>query len=114
MTDDAPGAPPALGPCCICLKAPATLIVLLDRVAAVPGHGWGCLECGLPPDGACAVLCLGCIDGYVHGGELHEVCRGYPETDGRMRFTELPATRFQHDLAVHAAQDQAINDLSRE
>src|SRR5258708_10863139 len=44
--------------CCICDSVDnVTAIVMLDVKGEVPGHGWGCVVCGLASDGASAVLC---------------------------------------------------------
>ena len=54
---------PSLGPCCMC-AGDGVNIIMLDRRAVIPGHGWGCFICGLPRDGAVAVLCNGCADRF--------------------------------------------------
>lgn len=97
---------PALGPCCICGgEERICRIVLLDRRCAVPGHGWGCAICGLPPDGAAAVLCGPCCDLWRAGiAALKTACRGFPASDGRIPIDDLSPEPFVHDAAEHAAE----------
>lgn len=90
------------GPCCGCGRddVPATKIVLLPFKNQVPGHGWGCDICDLPPDGACAVLCGECAEGCQRGTVgLRFACRGYPAYDGRMAIGELTVPH-RHDPNV--------------
>ena len=55
--------PRSLGPCCQCECTDGVRnIFLLNRRGAIPGRGWGCVVCGLPPDGAVAVLCDACVE----------------------------------------------------
>jgi len=101
-----------LGPCCICEReilhipgsepAKPVGIIMLDKKCLVPGHGWCCLQCGLPADGAIAVLCGECADRVAAAGEseLRFACRGWPATDGRVPIDELTEP-FEHDLSRH-------------
>lgn len=52
-----PGDTPNLGPCCMCEGGPTHNLIMLNQRGAIPGHGWGCVVCDLPLDGAYAVLC---------------------------------------------------------
>lgn len=95
-----------LGNCCGCGKTgPAVRNLLsLRQKSPTPGRGWGCLQCGLPPDGAQAVLCDACMF-RIHAGEaveavVKEACRGYPRTDGRLPYGLL-AGLHEHNLAMH-------------
>ncbi len=98
MTDDTP----LLGACCICeTEFGVTNIILLDERAVIAGHGWGCVVCNLPSDGASAVLCDGCLELFQAGAPLLFVCRGYPATDGRISRAVSPGPRFAHDEAAH-------------
>ncbi|MBI1207475.1 MAG: hypothetical protein GC191_09340 [Azospirillum sp.] len=95
-------AAPDLGPCCICSGTAPSNILMLARRAAVPGHGWGCVQCGLPSDGAVAVLCDGCLTLYqADAAILTACCRGWPATDGRIAIADLPQGVFEHNLAMH-------------
>ena len=102
MTD----IPVSLGPCCIC-KATDNVrnIIMLKKKAPIPGRGWGCLQCGLPQNGAIIVLCDFCLMTYRARGEviLKYACRGFPASDGRIpiqKLQELP-NNFEHDLTKH-------------
>ena len=98
-------AAPDLGTCCICGTAEGVnVIVMLPLRANNPGHGWGCVVCGLPADGATAVLCDPCGDAYAHDEiTLRFACAGYPGEDGRVPFTDL-VVPFKHDLERHKAE----------
>jgi len=93
-----------LGPCCICRQSGPSVrnIIALDRRGPTPGKGWGCLVCGLPMDGATAVLCDACLDRYRAGlVEILDACTGYPADDGRTPVADLPAGEFHHDMRAH-------------
>ena len=51
------------GSCCACGKSDRTVrnMIALKKRAPVPGTGWGCAQCGLPADGAMAVICDECL-----------------------------------------------------
>jgi hypothetical protein len=93
---------PDLGPCCMCGAPRPYAIVMLKRRAAVRGHGWGCVVCGLPADGAVAVLCDPCFERYHRDpAALTLACAGYPSR-GRPRRHRRPAARRvrpRHDAA---------------
>jgi hypothetical protein len=97
---------PKLGPCCICETTEGVhAIIMLNQRAPVPGHGWGCVQCDLPWDGAVAVLCDPCCEGYQAGTTaLRFACRGYPATDGRIPIDKLPPPDFDHDHAKHQGE----------
>lgn len=100
--DDAPG----LGTCCICEGPGANTIVMLDRRGAEPGKGWGCVVCGLPADGAYAVLCDPCAERYAAGeAELDTACLGYPGEGRRIPIADLPPGEFEHDFSKHSPED---------
>lgn len=100
-----PDNTPDLGPCCICRGTGEDVrnVIMLKKKAPIPGKGWGCLQCGLPMDGAAAVLCDFCLMTYRARGEeiLKYVCRGYPASDGRVAIQTLSTTEFDHDLTKH-------------
>jgi hypothetical protein len=106
---------PKFGPCCMCETEDGVRnMVMLDRRCAIPGHGWGCVVCDLPPDGAAAVLCDPCAARYRdEPAALTVACRGYPAIDGRVAIAQLPAGAFAHDEAKHA-RDQGGNQLLEE
>jgi hypothetical protein len=77
-----------LGPCCACGAVGPSVrnVGMLHKKAPVPGHGWGCVVCDLPPDGALVVLCDACTE---RGAQLRWACRGWPGKDGRIPIDEL-------------------------
>lgn len=92
-----------LGICCACEGSENVRnIICLDRRGPTPGKGWGCFICGLPGDGAVAVLCDECLEGEA---AIRFVCVGYPASDGRMPIEELSDEPFEHDLACHRELD---------
>jgi hypothetical protein len=98
---------PSLGSCCICETFEGVMVILLiNRRAPVPGHGWGCAICGLPSDGACAVFCEPCYEFIEAGASPIFACRGWPGSDGRIKFTELSDEHFDHIGAAHAEQEE--------
>lgn len=87
-----------LGPCCACGgRLNVRNIVTLSRRAPTPGRGWGCAQCGLPTDGAIAVVCDSCLEGQV---PLKQVCDGHPG-DGKRVPIESVTVPFLHDLSRH-------------
>lgn len=94
-----------LGTCCGCRVAGEQVrnIFMLDKKCPVPGHGWGCVQCGLPSDGCCVVLCDACYFRVEMEGldaVCVDACRGYPATDGRMPYADLVG-HHDHDLSKH-------------
>lgn len=95
---DSDEAGPNLGLCCNCKASRAIIPIVITRRAPVPGKGWGCVVCGLPPDGAVAVLCqaCGCADPHPRF-----VCVGYPKEGVRVPIEQLPPGEFDHDMSKH-------------
>ena len=95
---------PDLGPCCSCARVGPSVrnILMLSQKAPIAGHGWGCLLCGLPSDGAVAVVCDTCL---ASDAKLAYACRGYPGADGRVPIEDLTGEHV-HDEAVHRADDE--------
>jgi hypothetical protein len=91
-----------LGTCCGCeTREDVINIIMLNRRAPVPGKGWGCVTCGLPSDGAVAVLCNACAERYQHDETaLRFVCLGYASSGKRFPIDQLPLGRFDHDMSV--------------
>ncbi|MEJ0015675.1 MAG: hypothetical protein WDN25_03765 [Acetobacteraceae bacterium] len=98
-----------LGPCCICEREDGVRnLVMLERRCAMPGRGWSCFTCGLPAEGASAVLCDGCAGEWDAGrAALRFACRGHPASDGRVPICELEEGSFRHDQAKHLADTMA-------
>jgi hypothetical protein len=88
-----------LGKCCSCERPDGVRnVVLLEMLSPTPGRGWHCAECGLPPNGAVAVVCDDC---FRVRRPLRWVCTGYPGTDGRTSWAELQQVPFHHDPERH-------------
>ena len=93
---------PRMGPCCACeCEGPQVRnVVMIDRRAIFAGHGWGCVVCGLSPDGASYVLCDDCFDAKR---PPIFACRGYPGIDGRV-VIEILTAPFDHDMSKHTEE----------
>lgn len=89
-----------LAPCCGCAGAERVRnIFMLPRRGPSPGKGWGCIVCGLPNDGAIAVMCDTCVDNAV---DPQFVVVGYAKSGRRMPVSDLTDQRvFDHDEAKH-------------
>lgn len=91
-----------LGPCCTCgTRSGVRNIVMLEQLAPLPGTGWGCAVCGLPADGAIAVVCDACLE-----QPITHACVGYADRGLRVPLTQLQGTRFAHSEAAHLAQGE--------
>ena len=99
-----------LGPCCGCGATGADVrnIVMLDVKAPEPGKGWGCVVCGLPMDGAYAVMCDVCIGLSV---EPREVVAGYMAEKRRVRRARC-IERFAHDATKHTDEIDATEKIA--
>jgi hypothetical protein len=92
-----------LGPCCCCGSTRKVRnIIMLSRRASVPGTGWGCAVCGLPPDGASYIACDRCVANDV---PPREVVRGYAASGGREPIESLAPEVFDHDMTLHEPGD---------
>jgi hypothetical protein len=100
---------PDLGQCCACEKEDVHSvrnIVCLDRLAPVPGTGWGCFVCGLPMNGASAVICDECLRDEK---EIRFAIKGLAADKQRIPLDELSPYAFQHDPAKHS-EDKDYDD----
>ena len=88
-----------LGQCCACGKSGPDVrnIVMLSFRGPDPGKGWGCLQCGLPTDGASAVLCDGCAEAGAEPREI--VAAGYLATSSAPRPPRPDPLRPRHEQA---------------
>jgi hypothetical protein len=52
------------GSCCACEREDESVrnVVALSVKAPMPNTGWGCMVCGLPLNGALAVVCDTCME----------------------------------------------------
>lgn len=98
---------PNLGACCACGCQGDSVrnIVALRQLAPQPGTGWGCTICGLPNDGAVAVLCDACLHANV---PIRWIVDGYAVDGKRVPIGGIPAVIFQHDPQRHLAHDRAV------
>lgn len=89
-----------LGPCCACGQPGPTVrnIMMLQRLCPVPGRGWGCVVCGLPPNYATAVVCDACLEDSCL---IRWVCTGYPAKDGRTPIEAAPEVKVKHNPLYH-------------
>lgn len=92
--------PPDLGNCCCCGVSGTTVrnIMMLNQRGPTPGSGWGCLQCGLPMDGATAVICDACLESEA---AILFVCDGYPKDNKRVAVADLAPGLFDHDMSRH-------------
>ncbi len=91
---------PNLGPCCSCERIGPSVrnIMTLHLRAPVPGTGWDCFQCSLPPDGAIAVLCDECLEASL---PIRFVCVGRPGEGNRLPIEQLNGEIFDHDMSKH-------------
>lgn len=61
---------------------------------------WGCFQCGLPSDGAVAVVCDACLES---GAPILDVCHGYPKENMRTARESLTEP-FDHDEVAHEGE----------
>lgn len=94
-----------LGACCGCETTEGVRnIMCLEKKAVIAGHGWECFQCGLPSDGAVAVLCDECLEKYqANENFLKIACRGYPAIDGRIEIEKLTGGHG-HDMSKHSEE----------
>ena len=89
------------GACCSCGREGDDLnvqnVVMLEQKASTPGSGWGCVQCGLPCDGAVAVLCDTCVD---LGRPIQFAIAGLIKDNKRVPIDSLGA-EHKHDLSKH-------------
>jgi len=94
------------GSCCACGKEDKTVrnFVMLNVKGHIPGTGWGCVVCGIPADGATAVICDECVQRNVRTEEIKWVIKGYPLEKGRGLRSEL-TEYWDHNRSRHPEMD---------
>ncbi len=94
------------GQCCACGKVGKNVrnFAMLDKLAPVPGKGWGCVVCDLPQNGAMAVVCDKCMD---TGAELKYAISGYPNDKQRIPYSSLKGEQKHNEMA-HMIDDNRI------
>ncbi len=92
------------GPCCACEGTENVRnVVMLNVKGTMPGHGWGCVVCGLPCDGAVAVLCADCLD---RNEQPRFAVDGYLVNGKRIPISQL-TTPHTHDMSRHPEGQKA-------
>jgi len=91
--------PIIVGRCCACRRTGVELrnLVTLHVRAPVPGTGWGCVVCGLPSDGALAIVCDTCLE---QDRPILDAIEGYAARGGRVRSDTLTVP-FDHKAIPH-------------
>jgi len=89
-----------LGACCACGQEKDTThnVLMLDKLAPQPGTGWGCVVCGLPQDGAVAIVCDNCL---TTSATINYVVDGFATDKKRKPYSTVENTSFEHDLSKH-------------
>jgi hypothetical protein len=84
--------------------------MMLDFTAPQSGTGWGCFQCGLPMDGATAVLCDDCLEAEA---EILFVIDGQPLDRKRLGIDEARERAggrpFNHNLNMHPEVTGGLN-----
>jgi len=97
------------GTCCVCgcepnPERPVHNFICLDFKAPNPGHGWGCAVCGLPPNGAVAVICDRCLE--EQNFAFKWICGEFGKDETRLPYPENPE-EFKHDETKHKEFEMA-------
>lgn len=104
MSDDFP----SLGSCCACERQPTdenpvrTIVMLDYKMPPGSGSGWGCLQCGLPAEGAISVVCDRCAERMrFEKAELRWICAGEHDKTERVAINSFEHLPHQHDYSKH-------------
>jgi len=113
--DDEPldaGDPVDLGACCVCGAEGDTVrnIVMLNFQAPIGGEGWACMVCGLPPNGALAVVCDACAETKTIPDDLRYVVSGLAGNKERAAIDTIEQIPFEHDLSRHPEYHPALEN----
>lgn len=91
-----------LGLCCVCGERKADTVIMLPYKSPSPGKGWGCFQCGLPNDGAVAVVCGECFTGVGQKmPDIKYMVIGYPAENVRIPYEPDKLEPFDHDEKKH-------------
>ena len=89
-----------LGTCCGCGTTENVHSVIALNKRSPYGGGWGCFQCGLPAEGAIAVMCDECI---ATEAPIREVVAGMVSQGQRVPYGAIDEWEdFQHDLKLHS------------
>jgi hypothetical protein len=88
------------GPCCACGAENERVrnVIMLEQKTPAPGSGWGCFQCGLPAEGAFAVLCDECLD---LGRPIRFAVAGEVKNKQRVAIEALGG-EHKHDMTKHS------------
>jgi len=89
------------GTCCVCQSDMEMYNIIQLDYKVESESGWGCFKCGLPMQGAVAVVCDGCLD--EHGNDIEDQIRFLMDgVKGRIPVPPV-ADRIphEHDLSLH-------------
>lgn len=102
-----------LGSCCICGKyEKVRTVILINRKCVIRGHGWGCLVCHLPKDGAVSVLCEKCMQLFEAGlAQIRLACEGYPWESGRVPIEQLTEIH-EHNHRIHVLYETSFKAVN--
>jgi hypothetical protein len=100
-------------PCCACETKEGDIknIVMLNQKLPGGGKGWGCLQCGLPLEGAIAALCNPCID----LGRPIKFAVVSLDSEERIPVEQLGGVH-EHDMTKHQHDEEAnrLTEAERE
>ena len=89
------------GPCCICESETDVLNIIQLDYKVKSESGWGCIVCGVPAEGAVAIVCDPCFEKY--SDTIEDEIRFL--MDGRERRIPVPPIEgripHEHDLSRH-------------
>jgi hypothetical protein len=103
-----------LGTCCECGGEPTpdnpvrTLMLLDFKMPEDVGNGWGCFQCGLPMEGATAVICDACAESIGAAGKIEPryIMVGTETKCGRLAIDQIqPKIPHRHNMALHPEED---------
>lgn len=87
------------GTCCSCGGTDSVRNVMCLNKRSPYGFGWGCMQCGLPAEGAIAVICDECLEAEA---PIREVIKGEAFKGERFPYEETAGwEEFEHDLSQH-------------
>ena len=96
-----------LGPCCICESTQAVDNLLQLDFKVESETCWGCIQCGLPMEGAVAAVCDTCMETYADDEDMEEKIKFLMDTADR-RIPMPPVEErvaHVHDLSQHPEID---------
>lgn len=89
------------GTCCVCESEMETCGIIQLGYKVESESGWGCYQCGLPMEGAIAIVCGDCVD--KHAETIEDQIK-YLMDGKKGRFPVPPVEKrvtHEHDLSLH-------------